>query len=699
MTSQDTQHEHTDAPTPADAKPPAHDHDHDQGEEGIACCSHHGSSSNIERLLIFSLVGGVLIAVTELALLFDLKSDVANLPAVLGSVLLAWPLFKAMFNEIMKGKPSSSTLAAIAVGAAMAIGEYATAGFLAFVLLIADLVLRRTAWGANKAIQELVSLTPDIARIVEDGSEREIALSAVTVGQIVRVRPGENLPVDGQVHSGTSTINQASLTGEAVPVEVASNDPVYAGTTNLTGGIDVRVTAVAGDTTIGKVESLIRAAASVRTPRQMLIEQVAGYYVYVALMVAGLVWFFSASGAPNEMGATHKAISVLVVTCPGALLLASPTAMVAAFAAAARLGIMIKQTSTLEASATIDTVVFDKTGTMTTGQFAVAKLAPAPGVDGAELLAAAATGDQHSNHPLAKSILHTAAAARVTPVPSTSYEEVHGRGVKTCTEDAELHVGRASWLVELNPEIKADRETVESKIEGMTGVHVMKNGRYLGAVGLEDKLRQNAVNVVSGLRELGVRRVSIFTGDRFAVAKRVGQSVGADHIEAECLPEEKHEQIREMSERGQRVLMVGDGINDGPSLAAADVGVAMGLSGSDIATNSAGVALMTDDLARIPFLVRLARKTRGVIAQNVIAAILIALIGLTLAAVGQLEIWWAVAYHFVGDVFVLANSFRLVRFGEDFAESVGEAPSSRTGQARREGSAILRGPAPAKATG
>jgi P-type E1-E2 ATPase len=358
---------------------------------------------------------------------------------------------------------------------------------------------------------------------------------------------------------------------------------------------------------------------------------------------------------------------------------------------------MIKQTSTLEASSNVDTVVFDKTGTMTTGQFAVAKLAPAPGVDGAELLAAAATGEQHSNHPLAKSILQTARAARVTPDSSTNYEEVHGRGVKTNTADAELHVGRASWLLELNPDIQADHEAVESKIEGMTGVHVMKDGRYLGAVGLEDKLRQNAANVVTSLRELGVRRISLFTGDRFVVAKRVGQSVGADHIEAECLPEEKHEQIRYMTERGQRVLMVGDGINDGPSLAASDVGVAMGLSGSDIATNSAGVALMTDDLGRIPFLVRLARKTRGVIAQNVIAAILIALVGLTLAAVGQLEIWWAVAYHFVGDIFVLANSFRLVRFGEDYAESVGETYSPQEARARRAASAMLRAPAPAKA--
>ena len=678
-----------------------HDHKHSEAcsndthqHEGIVCCSHHSSDANIERLLIFALIGGVLVGVSVVAGFVGFKQDLAKLPSVIGAMLLAWPLLTAMFNEIMKGRPSSSTLAAIAVGAAMATGDFITAGFLAFVLLVADLVLRRTAWGANKAIQELVGLTPDMARIVnEDGTEREVSVSEVRVGHIVRVRPGENLPVDGEVVSGKSTINQASLTGEAVPVEVIAGDPVYAGTTNLTGGIDIRVTAVAGDTTIGKVESLIREAESARTPRQMLIEQVAGYYVYIALMVAGLVWFFSdKSVGEDQMTAIQKAISVLVVTCPGALLLASPTAMVAAFAAAARLGIMIKQTATLESSAHIDTVVFDKTGTMTTGQFAVAKLAPVDGVDGAELLAAAATGEQNSNHPLAKSILQTAKAARISPEETTDYEEIHGRGVRTRVGDSEILAGRASWLLEINPDIREMHDSVESRIEGMTGVHVMKNGRYLGAVGLEDKLRRNAASVVTTLRELGVRRISIFTGDRFAVAKRVGQSVGADHIEAECLPEEKHEQIIRMTERGQHVLMVGDGINDGPSLAAADVGVAMGLSGSDIATNSAGVALMNDDLARIPFLIRLARKTRAVIAQNVVAAIVIAVLGLTLAATGRLHIGWAVAYHFVGDIFVLANSFRLIRFGEDFAESVGEGPGSETTPTRRSASAILTGP-------
>lgn len=669
-----------------------HDHDHAKNEGGMMCCTHHPSDSRIERLIIAALLGFMLILVGVIAQYMGYDEAIAKLPAALGAIILGWPLFRAMYREISKGRPSSSTLAAIAVGAAIATAEYEMAGILAFALLLADLILRRTAWGANKAIQELVGLTPDTARIVDaNGEEREVPVASLAVGQVVRVRPGENLPADGEVASGTSTINQASLTGEAVPVEVQPGSPLYAGTTNLSGGLDMKVTAVAGDTTIGKVESLIREAESMRSPRQQIIEQVAGYYVYISLMIAGLVWFFAARDPATAGDATSRAIAVLVVTCPGALLLASPTAMVAAFAASARLGIMIKQTATLEAAAVTDTVIFDKTGTMTTGQFAVAKLAPAPGVGGAELLTAAATTEQHSNHPLAKSILQTAQAANVSPLPSESYEELHGRGVRTVTDEGEILAGRATWLRELNPDCRADQEAVEAKIEGMTGVHVMKDGRYLGAVGLEDKLRRSASGVVSKLRELGVRRISIFTGDRLNVAKRVGRSVGADHIEAECLPEEKHEQVRIMTERGQRVLMVGDGINDGPSLAAADVGVAMGLSGSDIATNSAGVALMNDDLSRIPFLIQLGRKTRGIVTQNIIAAIIIAVAGLGLAATGRLDVLMAFVWHIAGDVFVIANSFRLIRFGDDFAEAQGESVFDAGRSGRREGSAILTG--------
>lgn len=631
-----------------------------------------GGAQRLERQLFFALLGGMLLLVAWLGrFAFGFDQQVADVAATLGALILVIPLARGAVREILAGRPSSDSLACLAVLAAIAVSEFLAAGFLAFFLWLAELILSRTAWGAQRAIRELVELTPDIARVVEaDGSERECRLKEITRGSIVRVRPGENLPADGRVVEGRTDINQASLTGEAIPIEATPGTEVYAGTANLTGQIDVEVTAIAGETTIGKVEQLIREAESSRSQRQELIENLAAYYVPVVLMVAMLVWFFNAKSSDPlvKADAAVRAITVLVVTCPGALLISYPTAMVAAFASAARLGIMIKQTRTLEAAGNIDTVVMDKTGTLTTGKFAVSRLVPAEGVEGAVLLQAAADAEQSSNHPLARSILDTAKRARITPRRLEGYSEVHGRGVKGETSDGTLHAGRAGWLLELNPGIADALREVEGKIEGMSGVHVMLGDRYLGAVGLEDKLRMNAREVVASLREAGVRRICIFTGDRLSVAKRVGQTVGVDSIEAECLPEEKHDELKYLISKGHRTLVVGDGINDGPILASADVGVAMGLSGSDIATNSAGVALMNDDLRHVPFLLDLARKTKTIVAQNIGVSLLLALIGLALAATGQIDIYVTPFYQAVAYVFVIANSLRLVRFGEDFAE-------------------------------
>lgn len=671
---------------------------HHHEDSPIECCSHH--ELEIERYIILYLVGGMLALTSWIAGLFDVSSPLVTiLPAVVGAIMLALPLFKASFEELfIKHRISSSSLAALAILAAIAAEQYVTAALLAFILLVADQVLRRTAFGAQRAIEELVGLTPDIARIVQGDTERETQVAEVNVGMTVRVRPGENLPVDGRVLSGYSTINQASLTGEAMPIEADAGTEVFAGTTNLTGVIDVEVTRTGEDTTIGKVSQLIRAAESSKSPRQLLIEEVSRFFVPVALAVAALVWYMN-RGTDD---AAIKAITVLVVVCPSALLLASPSAMVAAFAAAARLGIMIKRTDYLEAAAGVDAVVLDKTGTITTGSFEVARLAPAEGVEGADLLTAAANAEQNSNHPLAQSILRTAYSARVATSRVEKYEEIHGRGVRARTEAGEIAAGRANWIRELVPQAGPQIDQVEQRIEGMSGVHVLLDGRYLGAVGLEDKVRPQAKPLVERLRELGVRTVSVFTGDRLSVARRVGMAVGADRLEAECLPEEKHEQIRAMVQRGYKTMMVGDGINDGPALAEADVGVAMGLRGSDIATNSAGVALMTDDLNRLPFLIELGRKTRAITGQNIAASIIIALVGLTLAATGNLgaggaAVFFAAMFHFAGDVFVLGNSFRLFRFGEDFLAAEHAAmEASRTREVvRREGSVRLGGPQPA----
>lgn len=650
----------------APSTPHAHTHSHDKAPHdhdpvGMECCAHH--SIEVETDTTKYLIGGTLLLASVAAKhLFPgaIPPLVAELPAILGAVLLSIPLFRASWSEISRGKASTSTLCAIAILACFANLDFQTAGFLAFILLVADQFVRQRAFGATRAIEQLVGLTPDSARVVTDGQEREIALALVKVGDVIRVRPGENLPVDGLVVTGRSTINQASLTGEAVPHEVQPGEAVYAGTTNLSSMIDLRATQVGEDTTIGKVSQLIREAETSRTPRQLMVEQVARFFVPVTLSVAFLVWFFTKD--------IDRAITVLVVACPSALLLASPLAIVASFASAARLGILIKKTNYLEEAAGIDTVVMDKTGTITTGKFAVSRLVPADGVDGADLLQAAADGEQHSNHPLAKSILQTAESARIRPDGSADFEEIHGRGIRARTSKGEVFVGRPSWLVEVFPQIREQIAGVEARIEGMSGVHVVRDGRYLGVVGLEDKVRPSSKGAIARLRELGVRQVDILTGDRLSVAERVGRSVGVDGVEAECLPEEKHAQVQALVKAGRRVMMVGDGINDGPSLAASDVGVAMGLGGSDIAANSAGVALMNDDLSRVPFLIELSRRNRAIIGQNIGAAILIAVVGLTLAATGNLALLGAAFYHLIGDVFVIANSFRLFRFGEAFLQ-------------------------------
>ncbi len=635
-------------------------------------------AESLERKLFVALIGGVLLLISVISRWLGGQEQVAQLPAAIAALILVVPLARGAWREVRRGRPSSDSLACLAVAAAIASNNYAAAGFLALFLWMANLILSRTAWGAQRAIRDLIDLTPDKARILHpDGTEQEVTLANVHIGQIVRVRPGENLPVDGKIVRGRSDINQASLTGEAVPIEAEVGTPVYAGTTNLTGQIDVEVTAVAAETTIGKVEKLIREAESAKTKKQELIEQLSSYYVPVVLMVAGLVWFFTAKSpdAAVRDEAAARAITALVVACPGALLISYPTPMVAAFAAAARLGIMVKRTQTLEAAAMVNTVVLDKTGTLTTGKFAVSRLAPAPNVEGAELLQAAADAEQSSNHPLAKSILETARQARLKIGAIDHYEEVHGRGVMARVSGSEIYAGRADWLMQLNPAIRADVAAVEARIEGMSGVHVMKDRRYLGAVGLEDKLRSRAGEVIEWLRKLGMRRIAIFTGDRLAVAKRVGQAVGVDAIEAECLPEEKHEELKYLMQKGHRVLVVGDGINDGPILTTADVGVAMGLSGSDIATNSAGVALMNDDLRLVPFLIQLANKNRAVIAQNIAMSIGLAVIGLALAATGNINIWLAPVLYASGYILVIFNSLRLVRFGEDYTQQE---------QARRE---------------
>ena len=551
-------------------------------------------------------------------------------------------------------------LVALAIVAAFTNGDYITAGVVGFIMLLSELMETRTALGARASIESLIKLTPTTAHRVEsDGAEVEVEVSRLAPGDVVRVRPGDNIPADGEVREGISTVNEATITGESLPVDKVPGMQVFAGTSNLTGAMDIVVTKAGEDTTLGKVQHLIMEAEKTQLPIMRIIDSHIKWYVPTMLMVAGIIWFFT--------GKIDNAISALVVSCPCALILATPTAMVAALSAAARVGILIKNVSLLEIAGKITAMVFDKTGTLTTGQLYVTKIEPAPDVEPAQMLRLAASAERLSKHPAARALVNLAKEARVALIDTTQFEETPGKGVTAVVDEARVMVGRDQFLAEhgIDTHVVVDPSLHEE--QGFSTLYVARDDQCIGWIGLQDKARPEAQAAVRELGELEVRRLTMLTGDRKQVANRISAELGCTDYKAQCLPQDKLAVVEKIRSDGRTVAVVGDGINDAPALAAGDLGIAMGAAGSDVAINSASIALMSDDLRRLPFLVRLSRKTRTVINQNLLFGILYIIVGVFAAAASWLSPILAAIVHLSGSVVVIFNSARLVRFGEHLA--------------------------------
>lgn len=635
-------------------------------------------------LLIGTLLGGMLVVCSYLVdlpavskLLFQfvptqnaagrLHSPFADALALLGAIMLGAPLVWHAIQCLAHGHMHMEELVALAVAAAIALGEYQEAGIIAFFMVVSNLIETRTALGARASIESLLRLTPEKAhRLLADGREELVAASQLRAGEVVRVRPGDNIPADGEVISGESSVNQANITGESLPVDKTLGNEVFTGTTNLTGALDIRVTKAGRDTTLGRVQELILNAERTRIPLMRLIDKYAGWYTPTVLMLACIVWFFSED---KEVG-VRKAVTMLIIACPCALVLATPTAMVAALSCAARLGILIKNVVQLEYARTLTAVIFDKTGTLTTGQLSVTQLKPAPGVDGADLLLAAASAEERSRHPAALAVLQVARKAKLDLVHPTSFSETAGRGVQAKIGEDMVLVGRSSWLESQNVDMSILKNPDYAEPEGVSLLYVARNGRCLGWIGLEDRTRSEARSAIDALRELRVRNISMVTGDKWSVARRVGTEMGCTEVQAEVLPEQKLHLVDELRRRGHRVAVVGDGVNDAPMLAASDLGIAMGAAGSDVAINSAAVALMNNDLSRLPFLIRLSRGTMRVIWQNIIFGVVFIVAMMALAVAGWLTPVIAAVAHTVATAVVILNSARLVRFGDARASEV-----------------------------
>jgi Cd2+/Zn2+-exporting ATPase len=438
-----------------------------------------------------------------------------------------------------------------------------------------------------------------------------------------------------------------------MPVDRKEGGEVFGGTTNLSGAIDVRVSRIGEDTTLGKVKDLILQAEASRTPVTRIVDKYASRYLSVVLMITGIVWFFTRD--------FNRAVSLLVVACPCTLVLAMPTAMVAALTCAARLGILIKDVGMLQLAKELTAFVFDKTGTLTTGELSVTRMSPAPEVDGAELLSLVAAAEQMSRHPVAKAVLAMAHRAKLRPAQPDYFEEVAGNGVMAVVDGHRVLVGRRSWLAAEGINVNRARHSDEP--EGLSLLYVASDGLLLGWIGLEDRIRTEARTAIEGLWTQKVREVAMITGDRWPVARRVAREVKCSQVQDEAFPADKVELVRTLRRQGHKVAVVGDGVNDAPALAAGDLSIAMGAAGSDIAINSANVALMNTDLRRLPFLIQLSREANKVVRQNLMVGIAGIVIFMVLAAMGFLTPIWSAVLHNVGILFVIFNSARLAGLG------------------------------------
>ncbi len=610
-------------------------------------------------LVASMLIGSALVLNSFLATwIYAANPLVADISAFAGALILSFPILKTALVDLWRGRVFMNELVALAVLAAMAYGDYKTAGVIAFFMLLALVIETRSAQGAHTAIENLIRMTPSTARRIQpDGSDQEIHVRELSVGDRVRIRPGDNVPADGIIQTGRTTLNEATITGESLPRDKAPGEDVFAGTQNLTGAIEVEVTRVGEDTTLGKVRDLILAAEQSKLPIMRIIDRYARFYTPVVLMISALVWFFTDDW--------NRVISLLIIACPCAFILATPTAMVAALSAAARLGILVKNVQDLEEASRIDMFILDKTGTLTTGELGVSRLAPCDREGSSALLFDAGSAERHSNHPAAIALQRLATEADLTLAEPDEFHEEPGRGIRATVAGHVILCGRNTWLAENGVSDERLEKDHREQVKGLSAIFVAKDGVYQGWIGLQDQVRPEAAETLTKMRSLQVKRTAMVTGDRRGVAEEIARQIDCPDVEAECLPQEKVAYVESARKSGYHVAFVGDGVNDAPALAAGDIGIAMGAAGSDVAIHSATIALMNNDLRRLPFLIELSRSARSVIHQNIGIGGLFILGGLTLSGLGMLTPIVAAIVHNTGSLIVVFNSARLIRKGEE----------------------------------
>ena len=604
-----------------------------------------------------SLVIGIALQLAEFS--FSMFGPAYGLAMLSGGVYTA----RRALGSIRSRVVDINVLMTIAVVGALSIGEWAEAATVVFLFALAQWLESASLERVRGAVRSLMDCTPVEAHVRRDGTEQRVGVDAVAVGESLLIRPGERISLDGIVRGGSSLVNQAPITGESIPVEKFVGTEVFAGTINGHGALEVEVTRRRTDTTLARIIHLVERAQAQRAPSQTLVDRFAHYYmpVVVALAITVAVVPPLALGDPFS-GWVYRALVLLVISCPCALVISTPVSIVSALAAAAKQGVLIKGGVHLERAASADCIAFDKTGTLTKGRMTVLGVEPTEGETTPAVLATAAALESRSEHPIARAILQRAGEAGIVPKRVTAFQALPGLGAEAVVGNVQATIGNHRLFEErrlCTPDVHARLAAMAQR--GWTAVLVARSSRTIGLIAVADSGRESAADTVAALRHQGVGHLALLTGDHESAARGVCDDLGLDEYRSDLLPEDKVSAVQQLRQRHHTVVMVGDGVNDAPALAAADVGIAMGVAGSDAALETADVALMADDLMKIPYVVRLGRATVRNIKTNIAFSLGLKVAFLALALTGVATLWMAVVADMGASLVVIANGLRLLR--------------------------------------
>ncbi len=564
--------------------------------------------------------------------------------------------------NLLKLKFNMDTLMTVAVIGAVIIGYYEEAAVVAFLFGVSEALEVYTMEKARRSIKSLMDIAPKKAIILRNGNEVEISVEDIEIGDVMIVKPGEKIAMDGEVIKGTTSINQAAITGESIPQDKGIGDEIFAGTLNQSGSIEVKVTKLVQDTTISKIINMVEDAQEQRAPSQTFVDKFAKYYTPAIMMLAVLI----AIVPPLLFGADWKpwiynALALLIIGCPCALVVSTPVAIVTAIGNAAKHGVLIKGGIHLENTGSLKAIAFDKTGTLTQGKPVVTDVVSTSGKNEDILLSIAAGIEKLSEHPLATAIIKKAEGKQLPIAKAENFQAIHGKGAKATIESEVYQIGNPRMFEELNIKIEDQKEQIKKlQEEGKTVMLLSQRDKIIAIIAVADEIREVSKKAIQQLKQAGIAKTIMLTGDNHATARAIALKVGVDEYRAELLPEDKVSAVKELGEIYQQIGMVGDGINDAPALATATTGIAMGGAGTDTALETADIALMADDLSKLPYTIRLSRATLKIIKQNIGFALGIKAVATLLVIPGWLTLWLAILADMGATILVTFNAMRLL---------------------------------------